>query len=387
MSVRRRSGQVLRLFFPLPHSSFLRPGLGGPGRPRGRPSKAPPLPGTLARGQLCLETRREAARRLSWGSVGGFAKRSARPVVGRARPRLADRTLERARARVVGCCLAHACVTQDEDEFSVSGDEDHDVVDEDELSSETRRLRAQYGDPRRRGPSTRATKGRSAVAGLADGDDGEDDDDDDESVPKSKCAAVVCALCGISPHAPSRGGRRGGARPSRQRKRVVRGEAAEQDELDELLGNEEEVDEEGDKRRSRARKTGGNDSDEVSSEGSPVGCGCDSQVHSRGWLSDLDTLPTTKTGALGPDRRVDIILDRRANGTAFEYFVKWQGASYLHCSWVTGACGVGCVLCGGKLTGEGGLLFTLFRGRACGEERRQEPRAQVQHALREVWSP
>ncbi len=51
--------------------------------------------------------------------------------------------------------------------------------------------------------------------------------------------------------------------------------------------------------------------------------------------ADLDLLPSHS--AASGERRVDTILDRRGAEAPYEYFVKWQGMSYLHCSWVAEA--------------------------------------------------
>ncbi len=218
------------------------------------------------------------------------------------------------------CCrhltqsLPQAAFSEEEEE-----EEEEEELEEEAVSSEeTKRLRAVYGDPRRRssreGAKAATTKiqavkaavapkgrpkGRAAVA-KEDYDEDDEDDDDEDDAPKKK-----------------RGGGRAvapRARPSRDRKQVKRGVGDK--ELQELLGDDDDEDEamEKDDKKKRMRKE-------------------DVQ-------EDLDNLEAFESlgagfGGVGGERRAETLLDRREVNGEREYFVKWQDKSHLHCCWAS----------------------------------------------------
>ncbi len=158
------------------------------------------------------------------------------------------------------CAFAHKALltrlrVQDSDEEAAAG-----AQDEASSSEETRRLRQVYGDPRRRTSRGSASVAKSRIAAKSgdyaddgDGDDDDDDDDDDGEARRGRRA----------PLPPPQ-------RSNRNRKKVVFGEAAEEADLHELLGDDDDDDgDDGDdngngaRKRGRSRKAG----EDASSEG------------------------------------------------------------------------------------------------------------------------
>ena len=104
----------------------------------------------------------------------------------------------------------------------------------------------------------------------------------------------------------------------RSRRPVQRKSNLSSKDLQELLGDDEDEDDEAKKKkRSRGRKRDDEDDGVESSS------------------EDLDDLEGIGEQVALADRKIDVILSRReAKGGGLEYYVKWRGMSYLHCSWV-----------------------------------------------------
>lgn len=192
-----------------------------------------------------------------------------------------------------------------------SEEEEEEDEELESSSSETRRVRAQFSDPPRRSGRAGAKSTSAKLASKASAppkargrpravqieyDSNEEDEEDDEDARPRK-------------------GRLPRQNPSRNRKQVKRG--ATEKELQELLGDDEDEDdmeEDGGKRDNRSKRKIQEDDEEV----------------------DLDDLSVfSKLGGAGGERRAEALLDRREENGERQYFVKWQGRSYLHCSWAS----------------------------------------------------
>ncbi len=125
--------------------------------------------------------------------------------------------------------------------------------------------------------------------------DSDDEDEDEDEKPRRRAVAPR-------------------QQPSRNRKQVKRG--ASEKELHDLLGDDDEDEEE-------------------EEEGGRVREGKSRQTRKEEQEDDLDDLSVFSALGTAADRRAEALLDRKEENGERQYFVKWQGRSYLHCSWAS----------------------------------------------------